>query len=253
MLKELKAEVQEFLNEPTEEFEQNDAELDEKLQQNSDESKSVDVESNESDDGAEVEEESLSELDQLKQANDRLREQLNEMSRKVPLTNDKQNEVSSTQSEEQNFFGDWSFDKIIEDEDSFKKFLGEFAGKIKTVTEESLLKRLPGTVQRLTGEQLEARQTVKTFYETHPKLAETKPFVAQITTMVTSEHPDWTLEQVLGETASRAYKALGLKQEATKNSRKPAFAGGASGKRGSYTSEQKSKLEKELEELMDFE
>lgn len=200
------------------------------------------------------------ELTVLRRQNELLLEQLNQASQPaaVKTENNETAEPSATV-DDASLFGDWKFDDIIENEDSFKKFLGDFAKKVMTTTEERLLQKLPGTVSKLTTEQIEARQTVTSFYDEHKQLAAVKPFVAKVVSVVASEHADWDLPKVLDEAANRAYKALGLKKQAvegvkTPGAKKPAFAGPASGRRGSGNTDNagKSKLEKELEELMDL-
>lgn len=195
------------------------------------------------------------ELSLLKQQNEALLQQLNALStRKVQEEKPAEEQETVKKLEESELFGEWTYDAIVEDENSFKRFLGEFANKVKTSTEESILRKIPGTVSKLTNEQIEARNTVNQFYEEHPQLAQTKPYMAQIVTTVSAEHADWSLEQVLAESADRAYRALGLQKQAAQYAKpqKPAFAGPASGKRTS-TTEAKSRLEKELEELMELE
>ena len=194
-----------------------------------------------------------SELDELKAANQALLVQLNALSQRVDVQNAEVKPEAKPETAP-DYFGDWSFDKIIEDETSFKKFLGEFAHKVKAVTEESVLTKLPGTVSKLTTEQMEARKTVDLFYTENSELAAAKPFVAQVVQTVASEHADWSLEQVLAEASTRAYKALGLQKKVVADEkRKPAFAGPASGNRTASAAAAKSKLEKELEELMELE
>ena len=204
---------------------------------------------------ANAESSAVDELSLLKQQNEALLQQLNALSaRKVQEEKPAEEQETVKKLEESELFGEWTYDAIVEDENSFKRFLGEFANKVKTSTEESILRKIPGTVSKLTNEQIEARNTVNQFYEEHPQLAQTKPYMAQIVTTVSAEHADWGLEPVLVESANRAYKALGLQKQAVQpaKSQKPAFAGPASGKRTS-TTEAKSRLEKELEELMELE
>lgn len=197
-------------------------------------------------------------IETLRERNRLLHEQLGLAYTKQQKTeNNEVVEESSDALKEENLFGDWQFDKIVENETEFKKFLGEFATKVKNATEESVLRKLPGTVAKLTTDQIETRKTVESFYTEHAQLATVKPFVAQVVSTVASEHADWDLPAVLKESATRAYKALGLKKQATESvstgGKKPAFAGPASGKRGSSDPDTgKSKLERELEELMEF-
>ena len=206
----------------------------------------------------EPESEEPDELTLLRNQNKLLTEQLNTISATTPPVEAPKEAEPEV---EVSFFGDWKFDEIIADEDSFKKFLGDFAKKISESTEERVLKKLPGTVSKLTNEQIEARQCVNTFYANHEQLAAVKPFMAKVVTSVAAEHADWDLEKVLEESAVRAYKALGLKAQvktegdtsAARTSKKPAFAGPASGRRGETAQAQKSQLEKELEEMMEIE
>lgn len=197
------------------------------------------------------------ELENLRAQNALLMQQLNTA---ISQTND--NNVTTPQEtkdlalEESSLFGDWKFADIVQDEESFGKFLGDFAKKIMQNTEERLLQKLPTTVSKLTAEQMEARKTVDSFYAEHQQLAEVKPFMAKIVSTVASEHADWDLPKVLEESAERAYKALGLKKQATQSQGKstsaaPAFVGQSSGRRASADTG-KSKLEKELEELMEL-
>ena len=182
-----------------------------------------------------------------------MEEQLANAYKKTPAEPEKPAEEETIQGD--TLFGDWKFDDIIADEASFKKFLVDFGTKIRTVTKESILKELPQTVTKLTTEQIETRKIVTKFYDSNVELQSVKPFVAQITNQVASEHPDWTLPQVLEETAQRSYKALGLKkkvEEQTQGKKKPAFVDTTRNRRGDVNP-QKSKLEKELEELMELE
>ena len=183
-----------------------------------------------------------------------MEEQLANAYKKTPAETQKPAEEETIQGE--TLFGEWKFDDIIADEESFKKFLTEFGTKIRTVTKESILKELPQTVTKLTTEQIETRKIVTDFYDENVELQSVKPFVAQITNQVASEHPDWTLPQVLEETAQRSYKALGLKkkveEQTSKGNKKPAFVDTTRNRRGDANT-QKSKLEKELEELMELE
>lgn len=199
------------------------------------------------------------ELTLLRKQNQLLMEQLNAASQQpVKTENNEQVEQPAKEVDASTLFGEWKFDEIIENEDSFKKFLGDFAKKISAHTEERLLEKLPTTVSKLTVEQISARETVTSFYDDNKQLAAVKPFVAKVVTTVASEHPEWDLPKVLEESAERAYKALGLKrvveeQEKKPGAKKPAFAGPASGKRGVQDADSgKTKLEKELEELMEL-
>lgn len=155
----------------------------------------------------------------------------------------------SSDEDETDFFGDWTFEKIIESEESFKTFLSGFAKKIAVKTEETILRKIPGTVSKVTMQQLEVQRKAEEFYAAHPQLASTKPFVAQIANVVSSEHPDWDFDQVLQETANRAYSALGLSKKVL-GTKAPAFGAPTKGDRGQTQPPKKSRLEQEIEELL---
>lgn len=196
------------------------------------------------------------ELTQLRKQNELLLKRLNEVSQPVAPTVATPENIENNVTEE-TLFGDWKIDDVMATEENFKSFLSDFAKKIITNTEERLLRQLPGTVAKMTTEQMETREAVTKFYSDNAQLAEVKPFVAKIVSTVAGEHADWDLHQVLAESADRAYKALGLKKQVVEQEKttgkKPAFASPARGNRGGGDNSGKSKLEKELEELMELE
>ncbi len=212
----------------------------------------TETETDESPDGEDSE---LSELEKLREQNEKLQQALNQTYQSVEQ---KASDAPKTDEvKPPDFFGEWQYEDIIEDEGKFKTFLNEFAEKIKTYTEESLYKKLPSTVSTLANQQISIQSSVRDFYESNPPLAKVKPFVATVTNQVASEHPDWDLQKVLHETAERAYKALGLEksvmEKEAKKSKKPAFApaGKTGSKRGKQTPDV-SQLEKDIMELIDI-
>jgi len=195
-------------------------------------------------------EEEEDELTALRKQNELLLRRVGELSQHVKPEQEQPTEEPIDVSDESLFEG-FKFEEIVESEESFKKFLSSFAKKVVATTEERLLRKLPSTVSKLTQEQLEAKQTAEAFYQKHPQLSAVRPFVAKVVSVVASENPGWTLDQVLEESAKRAYASLGLKQKVGSVSpKKPAFAGPA--KRG-VQPEAKTRLERELEELMNLE
>ena len=256
MTDELKQEIDAFLedfdtSQPTEPGEETDEVVEETSEETSEETTEETEEQPEepSEETPAEPEEELDELSSLKKQNELLQQRLNEAYQHKPV---KAETAVAADPLKTDFFGEWKFDDIVESQESLQKFLGEFAGKVVTVARESVLKDLPGTVSNLTTQQIEARRQVDGFYGDHPQLTSVKPFVAQVVSTVASEHADWELPQVLEEAAQRAYKALGLKQQVEKAGKKnPAFAPTKpGGPRGKLAEGGKSKLEKELEELM---
>ncbi len=200
--------------------------------------------------------EELSEVDRLKQQVEKLQDIINQSQFQSQPTTDTTDQSPSTAPPD--FFGEWQYEDIIENETDFKKFLGEFAEKIKTWTQNEISSTLPDKVSSQVLSQVSVQEKVKTFYEQNKPLAKVRPFVAQITGQVSKEHPDWNTDKVLIETAKRAYDALGLdpeevrdgvKQDKQTKRKKPAFASTKGGAKKPKPA--KTELEEQLEELMD--
>jgi len=192
-----------------------------------------------------------SELDELRKQNELLQQRLNEA-----YTQQAAPPKQETPPEEKkpDFFGKWQYEDIIDNEASFKQFLGEFAEKVKGYTEESLSKRLPSQVSRISSEQYELQKKVDQFYEEHTALDRVRPYVAQITGQVARENPSWEIDQVLTETAKRSYEALGLNKEPKKSpappAKKPAFA--STKKAGSRGKDPEPDLTEEQEQILEL-
>ena len=199
------------------------------------------------------------ELTLLRKRAELLEQRLNEAYSKVPQQSE---EYPPKTTEAPDFFGDWNYEEIIDNEQSFKKFLGEFAEKVKGYTEQSLSQRLPQEVSRITNTQLTVAQRAERFFDEHKALAKVRPYVATITGQVAKENPKWDMEQVLQETAKRAYDALGLspniveelQQEANvQPKKKPAFAAPkGQGNRGKAEEPQLSEMEKDILDLIEL-
>lgn len=241
-------ELQEMLEEPTPSEEEEVSE--ETPVEEQPESQHEESSQEETSEAPETSEEEEDELTALRKQNELLLQRVGELSQHVKPEQEQPTEEPTDVSDESLFEG-FKFEEIVESEESFKKFLSSFAKKVVATTEERLLRKLPSTVSKLTQEQLEAKQTAEAFYQKHPQLSAVRPFVAKVVSVVASENPGWTLDQVLEESAKRAYASLGLKQKVGSVSpKKPAFAGPA--KRG-VQPEAKTRLERELEELMNLE
>jgi len=206
------------------------------------------------------EEEGKSENELLKEQNQKLKEQLNQTSAKSPQAESSSSEESSSPSDplaDVDPLGDFEFNSLVEDSETFKKWAKNFGSKIYEKAKEDFYREVPQVVQSTTQEQIQLREKAKEFYENNSDLAEVKPFVAQTTNQVHSEHPDWDFDQVLEESAKRARDALGLEKQALqteKASKKkdPALAkeGGSrkSGKRESK--DQRSEMERDIDEMI---
>lgn len=196
------------------------------------------------------------ENEELIQMRAKLAEMESRLAAAAPIVEEAPSEPTSISNE--TLFGDWTYDKITESEEGFTKFLGEFANKIATVTEERVLRTLPSTVRNLTDEQTVVRKAADKFYVDHPKLAATKPLVAQIVSQQAAAHADWTFDKVLEESARVAYATLKIQPDApavadssAASQQKPAFVQQSGGRQ--TPSRQQTALEKEISALIEAE
>lgn len=195
----------------------------------------------------------VSEIDELRKQNELLQQRLNEayVQRETPPA-----QQSPVEDKKPDYFEGWKYEDIIDNEDAFKKFLGEFAEKIRGYTEETLSRKLPSQVSQISSDQYALQKRVENFYEQHQALDRVRPFVAQITGQVAKENPSWNIDKVLEETAKRSYEALGLNKEVKKDVKqvkKPAFASTKkAGPRGQDPEPQLSDQEKEILDLIEF-
>lgn len=206
------------------------------------------------------EEEPEDELAALKAQNEALLEQLNNLSRP------EEKEEPKVEEETKQTVGDFleglevDFDKFQDDPEEFKKFMGTFAERIQTKTVESVLTSLPDVVTRHVTHSQTLKSAAEKFYEENSDLAPIKPYVAKAATAVAAEHPDWTVDQVFAETATRVRTALKLQKTAVASAgrkagpkaktRKPG-SGGGSRQRQSGGSKL-SKMEQQIQDVIDL-
>lgn len=123
----------------------------------------------------------------------------------------------------------WDADEQAAAKTFFQKFMDYGNQQALSVMSQQTPKMVESTLRQ--NEQL--KNVRQTFYETHPVLKEVKPFVGQIAQSVAKEQgANATMESVLEEAATRAYKALGVDPDkvkgiaegaAKKGKKKPAF------------------------------
>lgn len=126
--------------------------------------------------------------------------------------------------------------------------------QLKTSIRQEILTTLPQVVLAQVQQQITLKKTVDDFMGAHEKLQPVRKTVGIIASQVASEHPEFTLEEVLKESAQRAYTTLGIKQgmvkrQLEKGGDKPSFVDtkGTRQKVGGT----KSAIQREIEELLD--
>lgn len=104
------------------------------------------------------------------------------------------------------FVGDEDIDEILSSKDKVNALLG----KVMQVAAQHMVAQLPTTVQGVVAQQHTVNEFVNTFYTENGDLKQVKSVVGAVANTVGREHQDWTLAQVLEETAKRTREMLGL-------------------------------------------
>jgi len=146
--------------------------------------------------------------------------------------------------------------EILDDREKFEEVLSRVHEDALVKAREEILSSIPKTVIAQVQQQVYLKKTVDDFMDEHSNLKPVRKTVGLIANEVSAEHADWTLPQVLQETAVRAYKVLGIKQKIVENkgggNSSPAFAtGGDKGSR-KVSGSNKSSLQRELDELIEL-
>ena len=104
------------------------------------------------------------------------------------------------------FIGEEDVDEILSSKDKVNALLG----KVMQVAAQHMTAQLPTTVQETVRQQNTVTEFVNTFYTENEDLKHVKSVVGAVANTVGREHQDWTLVQVLDETAKRTREMLGL-------------------------------------------
>lgn len=146
------------------------------------------------------------------------------------------------------------FDEVMESKEKFVGFLGTLLKAVHTGTLSAVQGVIPGAVDAQVG----MAEVRKNFYAANPQLAPVKPYVATVANEVAKANPEWTMQQVLTETAKIAKAALKIPDVAITtepSTSTPAPKGGPvlpGGTKGSRTpAPAKSALQKQIDEMLE--
>lgn len=208
----------------------------------------------------------------------RLRSQIEEMSKKgeeEPKGEEESKEPKGEEQEEQEeqeseqvefesqeFVSEEEFDDIIQDRSKLNEVLNRVALESANATREAILRQLPGIIDQSTSRQLTVRQSIQKFYTDNPDLQEYGSYVGHIANKVRAEKPDAPMVTVLNEAGEQARKDLGIQKEAKKteeerrksdeeeNNDQPAFAKRGSGPRSGGKNDDRSDFVKQADEML---
>lgn len=135
--------------------------------------------------------------------------------------------VTKREWKDQNFVGDTPIDEYLDNRDKFNallnavgKYIYENSSAVDPVAlRTDVLQGIPEVVGKFVSGMMALRTMANEFYETHSDLKPYRNLVAAAANNLSAQHPDWTMSQVMEQSAVLARKTLGLRQRAI--SRKP--------------------------------
>jgi hypothetical protein len=178
--------------------------------------------------------------------NNRLRQMLNDIAKRVrepgatpPVPPVPGEEKPVIKSEALAVIADYITD---EEADQFidqpKAVLMKVLDRFATVMQENTLRNLPSIVGDIAQRHITMYEKVQGFYRENKDLEEFRDFCGLVGTQIEVEHPDWSVDQIYSETAKVARARLGLRQamqekEAPQETAVPTKTGLPSGHRAS--------------------
>lgn len=152
---------------------------------------------------------------------------------------------------ELDYFAETSLDDMLNDSSKMNTVFKQIADQAVKQALENLNLNVPGMVNFQVKEILSARDISKEFYKNNEDLSNVRNVVKSCADQVVQEHTDWTIEQILNESAKRTRQSLGMVDPATRSDTPSADKTGlAKGSKGKHKQTQKvSALQQELDEL----
>ena len=136
------------------------------------------------------------------------------------------------------------------DIDKLNVILNSVASQARKEAEVYLKAGASGMIRTQLDDRMTSRDIATQFYDAHQDLSSVRNVVKACADQVIQEHDDWTIEQVLNESAIRTRKSLGMPVPSANElppAEKAAFAGGSKGTR--KQTQNVSALQQELDEL----
>jgi len=145
-------------------------------------------------------------------------------------------EPEPTPSGDHNFLEGLDIDDVLQSPEDLNNLLNKVYTRAlndaKTLAAEQIMSTLPRTIATHYAQQTAQTKLVENFYNENKDLAYVKKTVAAVANDIATNHPDYTLDQVFNEAATRTRKMLGLRKTSPQmentpptTTQRPAFAG----------------------------
>jgi len=261
MLDFVEEEPEETIDEPSEISEEPTDEVDESVEDVDDVDDEVDEGEPSVEEGveevAEEEPEEVDELTELRNTVTMLRQQINDMAGghlqkpvaevkpTTPPTTPSSSTPTPTPSQAPvDIFEGMPYEDVVSSPDKFRKVIMNAVNLAQQSAYTNILRALPVTVTQLVQQSVNSHKLVDEFFKENNDLVNVRQYVGTTINTIASEHPDWEVQKVFEEAATRTRKALGLQSKGkspkpqaqgtppTKPKPKPAFAGVGSARHG---------------------
>lgn len=170
----------------------------------------------------------------------------------APLTIQERNFLENITDLDEVFSSPENFNKLLL---AVYKMAIEDASKLSA---ESIMRNLPATISHYTNQHVEMKETIKEFYTENKDLVPLKKTVAAVANEIAAEHPEYTTEKLLQESAIKTRQMLKIKSNVSngvnktapnKTTKNPGFATQRSSN-GRVKGEQLTGLTAEIADLL---
>jgi len=137
------------------------------------------------------------------------------------------------------------FDEIMESKEKFMEFISKALLSASTAT----VNHIQGVVPSILNQQQSMAEVRKQFYDSYPELLPVSKFVGNVANDIAEKNPDWSVAQVLQESAKVSKKALNIPDsiKPTGEKARPTLPGGSNASRGGEI--KKSALQAQLDDF----
>jgi len=144
------------------------------------------------------------------------------------------------------------FDSFMDNEVNFVQGMRSILARQEQMLSQRFMQAIPNIVQNQTKQIVSLQSAVDKFYKVNNDLEPVRATVGAVATQLETKHPDWSIAQVMDESAKTTRKILRLPNPKGGDPKKvkPSFAKPGKTQQRNKPKIQMSKLQKEIDDLM---
>jgi len=163
-------------------------------------------------------------LNQLKKQREEMNKQAGDFLKKMNEKKDdgkKENKDDVPVLEDVEFkISDEDYDAALSSREKFEEVVGGHVSNVAAKLQQQVVSELPAIINNLVSQQVAMQQTITTFYDENPDLADYKQFVGFIANNLRQENPELSLEDLLMKAAETSRKKLIMAEKIEKKEKK---------------------------------